>query len=348
MTDLRLAIFGCGFWARYQIAAWREVPEVQVVALYNRTRGKAEALAAEFGVPAVYDDAEALLHAEQIDAIDIITDIDTHSRFVHLAARERIPVICQKPMAPSLAEAERMVQACAEAGVPLIIHENWRWQRPLRQLKHLLDAGQIGTPFRARLQFSSSFPVFDNQPFLKQLEQFILTDVGSHVLDAARFLFGDAQRLFCQTRRVNPAIKGEDVATVLLQHGDLTCSCELSYASRLEHERFPETYVVIEAEHGSLELGPDYWIRCTTAEGTHARRYPPPRYAWADPAYDLVHASIVPCNANILQALHGGPRAETNGDDNLKTMQLVFGAYESARTGQPVLFGHQGSSGATH
>lgn len=336
MNELRLALYGCGFWSRFQLAAWRELRDVEVVALYNRTRAKAEALAREFGVAAVYDDPEALIRDTRPDAIDVITDVGTHSQFVHLAARHRIPVICQKPMAPTLAEAEQMVAACATANTPLLIHENWRWQTPLRALKQHLSVAAIGHPFRARIQFSSSFPVFDNQPFLKTLDQFILTDIGSHILDTARFLFGDVQRLYCQTTRVNPEINGEDVATVMLQHGDVTCTCEMSYASRLEHERFPETYVLVEGARGSLELGPDYWIRCTTADGTHARRYPPPRYAWADPAYDLVHASIVPCNANLLGALRGGPAAETSGQDNLKTVQLVFGAYDSARSGQAV------------
>lgn len=336
MNELRLALYGCGFWSRFQLAAWRELDGVEIVALYNRTRAKAEALAHEFGVARVYDDPEALIAEVRPDAIDVITDVDTHSQFVHLAARQRIPVICQKPMAPSLHAAEQMVATCAETGTPLLIHENWRWQTPLRALKQQLAADTIGQPFRARIQFSSSFPVFDNQPFLKTLDQFILTDIGSHILDTARFLFGDAQRLYCQTARVNPEIKGEDVATVMLQQGDVTCTCEMSYASRLEHERFPETYVLIEGARGSLELGPDYWVRTTTADGTHARRYPPPRYAWADPAYDLVHASIVPCNANLLRALKGGPPAETSGMDNLKTVQTVFGAYDSARSGQSV------------
>lgn len=337
MSAIRVAIFGCGFWSRFQLAAWHELPGVEVVALYNRTRGRAAALAAAFGIAAVYDDAEALLDAETLDAVDIITDVETHGQFVRLAAARGLTAICQKPLAPTLEEAEALLAVCRAASTRLIIHENWRWQTPLRELKHQLDGGTIGTPFRACLQFNSSFPVFANQPFLAELEQFILTDVGSHVLDVARFLFGNAQRLYCQTARVNPAIRGEDVATVILQQGGVTTTCELSYASRLEHERFPETYALIEGTEGSLELGPDYWIRRTTAEGTFARRVPPPRYTWADPAYDLVHSSIVPCHADILRDLQGGRPAETYGEDNINTVRLVFAAYESARTGQSVV-----------
>jgi D-apiose dehydrogenase len=340
MQSLRFAIFGTGFWARFQLAAWRELEGLECVALYNRTRAKAEALAREFGVARVYDDPAALLDQEQLDFVDIITDVDTHSRFVQLAAQRGLPVICQKPMAPSLAEAERMVAACQAAGTPFFIHENWRWQTPIRRLKHILDQGQIGRPFRARIDMISGFPVFVNQPFLKDLEQFIITDLGSHILDVARLLFGEARSLYCQTQRVHPDIQGEDVATILLRMGDSTdVLCQIAYAGNyLERERFPETLIFVEGERGSIELAPDHWIRVTTAGGTQAQRYPPPRYAWADPTYDLVHASIVPCNANLLGALRGAAPAETTGADNLNTVRLVFGAYESARDNRVILF----------
>jgi predicted dehydrogenase len=340
MSNLRFAIFGTGYWSRFQLAGWRELEGVECVALYNRTRAKAEALAQAFDVPAVYDDAEELLRREPLDFIDIITNVETHSQFVHLAAAHELPVICQKPMATSLEEAEHMVRVCREAGVPFFVHENWRWQTPIRQVKRVLGEKRIGNPFRARIHYCSSFPVFDNQPFLKELEQFILTDMGSHILDVARFLFGEAESVYCQTYRVHRDIKGEDVATVMMKMGNgTTVVCEISYASRTEHERFPETYIFVEGEMGSLELGPDYWLRVTTVDGTHARRYPPPRYAWAEPTHDVVHSSIVACNANLLQALRGEGPAETRGEDNLKTVRLIFAAYESAASGQAISIG---------
>ncbi len=337
MKKLRFAVLGCGFWSQFQIAAWKELEGAELVALFNRTRSKAEALAERFDVPTVYDDAEELLGKEQLDFVDIITDVDTHPRFVELAAAKGIAVICQKPMAANLESAERIVAACRDASVPLMIHENWRWQYPIRQFAKALAESELGKCFRARVQFSCSFPVFDNQPFLAELEQFILTDIGSHILDTARFLFGDASNLYCQTSSVNPKIRGEDVATVMMQMGHgTTVTCEMSYASRMEHERFPETYVVAECENGSVELGPDFWIRTTTADGTTAERHAPHHYDWADSAYDVVHSSILPCNADILRSLQAGIPAETSGDDNIKTVRLVFASYESAASGRVI------------
>lgn len=337
MSELRFAVIGTGFWARYQLAAWREHSGARCVTLCNRTRTKAEALAKEFEVPTVYQDADEMLRREKPNFVDIITDVGTHRQFVELAAKYKIPAICQKPLAPTLADAEAMIAVCRSAGVPLSVHENWRWQSPVRELKKVLASDIIGPVFRARIDYCNSFPVFDNQPFLKELDQFILTDMGTHILDVSRFLFGEATRLYCQTHRVHRDIKGEDAASVMLQmHSGATVTANLSYASRVEHDRFPEAFVFVEGEQGSVELAPDYWLRVTTKDGTTSRRCPPPFYTWADPRYALVHSSIVACHEDLLRALQTGAAPETSAEDNLKTLKLVFAAYESARNRQAV------------
>jgi predicted dehydrogenase len=106
----------------------------------------------------------------------------------------------------------------------------------------------------------------------------------------------------------------------------------------LEIDTFPQTTLFIEGTRGSLELAAGNWLRVTTEKGTFARKVPVPRYPWADPNYDLVHASIVPCNADLLQALRGRGSAETTAEDNLKTVRLVFASYTSAQTGQAIHF----------
>src|SRR6185295_5446187 len=100
MSDLRFAMIGAGFWSRFQLAGWNELKGARCVALCDRTRSKAETLARDFNVPAVYDDARELIRRERPAFLDIVTDVDSHSTFVQLAAEHKIPVICQKPMAP--------------------------------------------------------------------------------------------------------------------------------------------------------------------------------------------------------------------------------------------------------
>jgi predicted dehydrogenase len=338
MKPLRFAVIGTGFWSNYQIAAWKELEGVELVAVYNRTRKRAEEVAAKFGVPKVYDDATELIENETLDFVDIITDVDSHADFTLLAANKGIDVICQKPMAPSFEIAQKMVDHCKKKNVKLFIHENFRWQAPIRALKKAMDEGEIGKPFKARVSFCSAFPVFDNQPFLAKLEHFILTDIGSHVLDICRFLFGEAKSLYCLTERVNKKIKGEDVANTLMQmESGLHCYAEMSYASILEKEAFPQTLVLIEGDKGSLHLTNDFELRTTTRQGTTTQKIEPVMYSWLDPAYAVVHSSIVDCNRDILNGLRGG-KTETTGDDNFKTVQLVWASYESAATGKVVHF----------
>jgi predicted dehydrogenase len=334
---LRFGLIGAGFWARAQLAAWGEVAGARCIAVADRDRAKAEALARSFGVPAAYGSAGELLDRERPDFVDVVSSPESHAEAVGEASRRGIPAICQKPLAPTLEEARAMARACRRAGVPLLVHENWRWQEPMRAAKAELASGRLGKPFRARLSFCSSFPVFDRQPFLRGQERFILADVGVHLFDAARFLFGEFRRVYARADRIRPGIRGEDVATAVLEAASgATVIVELSYASRLERERFPETFLLVEAEQGSLEIAPDFWVRVCDAQGVRARRVEPPSYPWMDPAYALVQAGLVPCHRNLLAHLRGEGAAETTAEDNLRTLELVEAAYRSIGSGRVV------------
>ena len=338
MSNLRFAAFGAGFWTRFQLNGWREIPGAQCVAIFNRTRTKAEEYAREFNIPAVYHDAEELLQEEKMDFVDIATNPETHEELSLLVLRHRLPVICQKPLAPTFAAAERMKQSFESEGVPLLVNENWRWQTPIRKVKFLLESEPIGRPFRARIDMISGFPVFKNQPFLKDLPQFILTDLGAHILDVSRFLFGEVRSVYCKTAKVHAEIAGEDVATVVLEmNNGATVVVAMAYAENyLEDECFPQTRIFVEGALGSLELKPGYRIHVTTQAGTTELLVPPAHFPWADPAYDVVHSSIVPCQANLLHALMGKETAGTTASDNLKSLRLVDASYESARSGLAV------------
>lgn len=175
---LRFAMVGAGFWARYQLAAWKEVPQAECVAVCDQVRERAERLALSLGVPRVYDDAVRMLEQELVDFVDIVTDPPSHPELVRLVANRGIAVVCQKPLALSLEEAELLVDHCRRRGVRLIVHENWRWQTPIRALRAMLDEGVVGRPFYGEIRFCTSSPVFQNQPYLRALERFALADVA--------------------------------------------------------------------------------------------------------------------------------------------------------------------------
>jgi predicted dehydrogenase len=338
MKKLKFAALGCGFWSKFQIGAWSELEGVELVAVYNRTISKARNIADYFHVPHVYDNPEDLFKKEKLDFVDIITDVDTHALFVEMAVRNGIKhIICQKPMAPDFETAKRMVKICHAAGANLYIHENYRWQAPVRRFKDIIDSGVVGKPFKARVTFLSGFPVFDNQPFLKELDHFILTDMGSHVLDVCRFLFGECDELWCESRAINKGIKGEDIAVLLMaMKNGMPVYTEMSYASIVEHDTFSTLNILVEGEKGSVFLGPKFEIRTTTRKGTVSETVTFPSYPWADPDYIVNHESGIHINRNILHAIQGKGIAENRGDDNLETVRLIWAGYESASTGKKI------------
>lgn len=337
MKKLRFAIFGCGFWSQFQLGAWKELEGAECVALYNRTLSKADALAERFGIPRTYNDPIELMNQEQLDFIDIITDVDTHEQFTLMGASYGKDVICQKPLAPSYAAAKRMIEATREAGVRFYVHENYRWQPQFRRVKQILDSGVIGKPFRCETAFTTAFPVFETQPFLAELEEFALTDQGSHQFDVLRYLFGEASTIYCEKQTINPAIKGEDVTTSILKmKNSVVCIQKISFSSPLEKEIFPQTTLLIEGDKGSIRLDAEFEISTTTLNGTLHETVPMRTYPWQTDRLKPEPPSIVDINRNILDDMLGRGKAENTGDDNFETVRLVWAAYESAKTGKVI------------
>lgn len=337
MAELSFAMIGAGFWPQYQLAAWGEVPGARCVAICDPVLDKAHSLAKAHAVPHVHQDLNELLDQHELDFVDIVSSVDSHAPLALTAMQRGVAVICQKPLADSLDAARDLCQQSRELAVPLMVHENFRWQQPIRRLKSVIDSGELGELVRARIDFAHSFPVFDNQPALKLLDQFILADIGTHILDVSRYLFGEAEELYCQTRQMRQDIRGEDVATVLLRkQKGLTVTCNMSYASHWEFDCFPQTMVAVEGTLGGVSLGRDYQLMHFGDGQTKCEQIAIDEYAWANPEYMLVHSSMVGCLRNLLAGLRGEMPAETTGDDNLRTLELVHACYDSAADGRVV------------
>jgi predicted dehydrogenase len=197
------------------------------------------------------------------------------------------------------------------------------------------EASGLCELFFGRISFRSAYDVFRNQPYLAEDPRFIIADLGVHLLDLARFFFGEVEALVCSTQRIHPAIKGEDVATILLKmRSGATCLVDLSYATQLETELFPQTLVTLEGRAGCVTLGPHYELTTVRGRETTHRTLTPPLYAWSQPVFEFVQDSVVSTQQHWIDCLHTGRETETSGSDNLKTLDLVFGSYRSAETGE--------------
>jgi D-apiose dehydrogenase len=330
-TPLRGAVVGCGFFAQNHLHAWNDIADVQLVAVCDKDSGKAKAASEKFGVAAWYDDAAKMFAGEELDFVDIATTMPTHRALVELAARHRVPTIVQKPFAPTWDDCVAMVAACKAAGVPLMVHENFRFQAPLNAVRRVLEAGEIGTPYFGRVSFRTGYDIIAGQPYLAQEEQFIILDLGVHVLDMARVYFGEAETVYAQTQQIRPNIRAEDMATMLLRHrSGATSIVDCSYSSRLSPDPFPQTLVHVEGPRGSVRLLENYRMTVTSDGATREQTVSSRLLSWTSEPWHTAQESVLNTQRHWVECLRTGRAPQTSGEDNLRTYALVVAAYRSA------------------
>ena len=334
---LRGALIGCGFFAINHLHGWRDARGAEIVAICDRSPERLRLAGEQFGIAARYSDAAEMLAREALDFVDIATTAPWHRALAELAASHGLAVICQKPFAPTLADAKAIVASCDKAGVPLMVHENFRWQSPMQKVKAVLEAGEIGEVFWGRVSFRSAYDVFSGQPYLAEGDRFIVEDLGIHALDIARFLLGDALNVSARIKRVNPRIRGEDVATMLLDHGNGVASIvDCSYATQNETELFPQTLLEIDGSKGTLRLGANYQMTVTPSGKTRHVDVSPPLLPWASRPWHNIQESVALIQQHWADCLDQKREPQTSGRDNLKTFALVEAVYLSAREGRTV------------
>ncbi len=185
MAKFRGALIGCGAVAPNHLQAWEQIEGVEIVALYNRTVSKAEALAPQYGIPKekVYGDYQELLEKEKLDFVDIATAPDIHREQVEMAVAFGLDILVQKPIAPTLEDTHAMIATCEEAGLLLSVNENYRWRSWYRDLKDLLNDEVIGHPHYVSMVKhrdialpgpDGSPPRLAHEPHLMELDRLII------------------------------------------------------------------------------------------------------------------------------------------------------------------------------
>lgn len=325
---LRIAVFGTGYWAQFQIAAWQSIG-ADVVAVWNRTHGKAAATAARFGIPFVAETPEDAFSQISFDIADIITDVDAHAPLVRMAAEHHQAVICQKPMAFDWPACRQMVETCSQAGVWFAIHENFRYQPPFQAVKKALADARFGRVLHAHVQMKSpDRSILVKQPALAVMDHMALRDMGPHIFDVIRDWFGDVAAIDSRPVVSYADVGVQDSALSLLDMASgLPVLCTLAH-----HFAYKAS---IQCEHGTILLDRDNMLHLTVDGRTDVidtRNWPILDYIPADD-WQIHGGHVFTAIPRCLEALRdhflAGMPAETSGADNLETMRTVFAAMRS-------------------
>ena len=214
---IKIGILGCGKIAQVRhIPEYAANPDCQLVGFYNPTKSRAEDMAAKYGGLA-YDTAEELLANPEIDAVSVCAANYAHAALSIQALKAGKHVLCEKPMATTLADCEAMVECAKKNGKFLMIGHNQRLAKAHMEAKRLIDAGLIGDIITFRTSFGHGGPETwaikpgkDTWFFDKSKAAMgVMADLGVHKTDLIQYLTG--QRVVRTTARLVTLDKrGED------------------------------------------------------------------------------------------------------------------------------------------
>lgn len=208
---LAVGLIGYKFMGKAHSNGWRQAPRffdlpanLQLKTICGRNRAAAKRAAARLGWENVETDWRRVVDDSEIDIIDICTPNDSHSEIAITAARAGKAILCEKPLARNVREAEKMLQAVKKARVVNMVCHNYRRIPAIALAKQMIDRGEIGDRiFHFRARYAQDWIVDPNFPLVWRLRSDVagsgaLGDIFSHIVDLARYLVGEFREV-CAT-----------------------------------------------------------------------------------------------------------------------------------------------------
>ena len=195
-TILRWGLLSTARINRRLIPAIRATARAELLAVASRDKARAETYAAEWGIPRAHGSYEALLADPEIDVVYISLPNSLHARWTIRAAQAGKHVLCEKPLALSLDECDRIIAAAESAGVIVAEATMYLYHPLLHKVGKLVKEGVVGQVTLVRGAFSYFLDRLDNVRWLPELGGGALWDVGSYPVSFIRFVVGDPVEVF--------------------------------------------------------------------------------------------------------------------------------------------------------
>lgn len=331
MTDLGWGFIGASIWARTRLLpAISATPGATPIAVFSTSEERGRRFACDGGLPHSYSSLEDLLSDPDIDAVYISTTNDLHAAQTIAAAAAGKHVLCEKPLATTLDDAQRMQAACHEAGVVLATNHHLRGAPTITRMRQLIAEGEIGEVVAARIFFSSSLPADMRTWRLDRPDAGggAVLDLTVHDADTMRYLLDDeiveVTALTSSGELGQGIVEDSAMGVMRTSRGPLVC--------------FHDSFIVPHAGNGVeihgttgsliardvLTADPvgEVWLR-RLDELTPI----PIEHRW--PLYENAVAKF-------MAAVRGEGQVLTSGRDGIASLAIALAALQSAEQGRPV------------
>jgi UDP-N-acetyl-2-amino-2-deoxyglucuronate dehydrogenase len=334
---VRLALVGCGRIARNHFDAIAKIDGLALVGVADSIDARAREAGEEQGVPH-FGSIEELLAGTECDAVAICTPSGLHPAHGIAVARAGRHVISEKPMAISLEGADRLIEACDEADVHLFVVKQNRLNPPIQLVKRAIDKGRFGRIFTANVTVRWTRPqeYYDSAPWRGtwEFDGGAIMNQASHYVDLMQWLVGPVESVVAKTATLARRIETEDTGAAVMKFR--SGALGVLEVTMLTYPRNMEGSITLLGERGTVKVG-----------GTAVNRVEHWQFAEYDDDDKLVDlAATNPANVygfghegyyrNVLAVLRGGAVPDTDGRQGRKSLELILGIYESAKSGREV------------
>src|SRR5262245_22886682 len=334
---IRLALVGCGRISQTHFDAIREVDGIELVGVCDTVEQRAREAGEQNNVP-WFTSYQTMLAEVPCEAVTLCTPSGLHPQHGILAAKAGKHVICEKPMAITLAAADELVHACDEQGVHLFVVKQNRLNPSVQLVKRALDKGRFGRLYLANTTVRWTRPqeYYDQAPWRGtwEFDGGAFMNQASHYVDLIQWLAGPVESVIAKTATLARRIETEDTGIAVLRFR--SGALGVIEVTMLTYPKNLEGSLTLLGEKGTVRIG-----------GTAVNRIEHWAFADDDPDDELVsQAATNPASVygfghagyyrNVLAVLRGEAAPETDGRAGRKSLELILGIYESAKTGRDV------------
>jgi UDP-N-acetyl-2-amino-2-deoxyglucuronate dehydrogenase len=335
--SIRIALVGCGRISRNHFDAIAKIDGLELAAVCDIVPERAREAAEQYRVPA-FESIEEMLASVSCDAVSVCTPSGLHPKHGIIAARAGKHVICEKPMAISLEDADDLVRECDAAGVHLFVVKQNRLNPSIQLLKRAIERGRFGRIYLANTTVRWTRPqeYYDQAPWRGtwELDGGAIMNQASHYVDLIQWLVGPVESVMAKTATLARKIESEDTGIAVLKFR--SGALGVIEVTMLTYPRNLEGSITILGEKGTVKVGgtavnrvehwtfADYDDDDKLVDSTATN--PPTVYGYGHEGY----------YRNVLAVLRGKAKAETDGRAGRKSLELILGIYESAKLGRDV------------
>ena len=313
MKTIKWGIIGCGDVTEVKSGpALQKVEGSSLVAVMRRNAEKASDYAARHSVPRWYSDADALIADEEVNAVYIATPPSSHKEYTIKVARAGKPVFVEKPMALTVAECREMIDACNEAGVPLLVAYYRRKLPRFEKMRTLIQEGAIGEPRAIVVRHFKKAEGMPDQGW--KVDSTVngggfFVDMQSHALDWMDHVFGPVQEAVGVCSNQAGLYNAEDTVSMSLRfEGGIIASGAFAYAASHEEES-----VTVYGTEGHVSMGFFQASPVRVVHGDDVSVYDLP-----DPAH--VHQPLI---ETVVAHIQGSGTCPSTGETAIRTTHVI-------------------------